>query len=127
MDNALTLIWLAIAVIAVIAGWKIFTKAGQPGWAVLIPIYNAIVLMRVIGRPWWWIFGFIVPILNIVVGIVVSLDLAKSFGRGTGFGIGLWLLPFIFGLILGFGSDTYRGPRGEDGGTMATADPNAAW
>lgn len=127
MDNALTLIWLAIAVIGIIAGWKIFTKAGQPGWAVLIPIYNAIVLMRVIGRPWWWIFGFIVPILNIVVGIVVSLDLAKSFGRGTGFGIGLWLLPFIFGLILGFGSDTYRGPRGEDGGTMATADPNAAW
>ena len=87
MDNALTLIWLAIAVIGIIAGWKIFTKAGQPGWAVLIPIYNAIVLMRVIGRPWWWIFGFIVPILNIVVGIVVSLDLAKSFGRGTGFGI----------------------------------------
>ena len=127
MDNALTLIWLAIAVIGIIAGWKIFTKAGQPGWAVLIPIYNAIVLMRVIGRPWWWIVGFIVPILNIVVGIVVSLDLAKSFGRGTGFGIGLWLLPFIFGLILGFGSDTYRGPRGEDGGTMATADPNAAW
>jgi hypothetical protein len=127
LDNALTLIWLAIAVIGIIAGWKIFTKAGQPGWAVLIPIYNAIVLMRVIGRPWWWIFGFIVPILNIVVGIVVSLDLAKSFGRGTGFGIGLWLLPFIFGLILGFGSDTYRGPRGEDGGTMATADPNAAW
>ena len=127
MDNALTLIWLAIAVIGIIAGWKIFTKAGQPGWAVLIPIYNAIVLMRVIGRPWWWIFGFIVPILNIVVGIVVSLDLARSFGRGTGFGIGLWLLPFIFGLILGFGSDTYRGPRGEDGGTMATADPNAAW
>ena len=127
MDNALTLIWLAIAVIGIIAGWKIFTKAGQPGWAVLIPIYNAIVLMRVIGRPWWWIFGFIVPILNIVVGIVVSLDLAKSFGRGTGFGIGLWLLPFIFGLILGFGSDTYRGPRGEDGGTLATADPNAAW
>jgi hypothetical protein len=127
LDNALTLIWLAIAVIGIIAGWKIFTKAGQPGWAVLIPIYNAIVLMRVIGRPWWWIFGFIVPILNIVVGIVVSLDLARSFGRGTGFGIGLWLLPFIFGLILGFGSDTYRGPRGEDGGTMATADPNAAW
>jgi hypothetical protein len=127
LDNALTLMWLAIAVIGIIAGWKIFTKAGQPGWAVLIPIYNAIVLMRVIGRPWWWIFGFIVPILNIVVGIVVSLDLAKSFGRGTGFGIGLWLLPFIFGLILGFGSDTYRGPRGEDGGTMATADPNAAW
>jgi uncharacterized protein DUF5684 len=127
LDNALTLIWLAIAVIGIIAGWKIFTKAGQPGWAVLIPIYNAIVLMRVIGRPWWWIFGFIVPILNIVVGIVVSLDLAKSFGRGTGFGIGLWLLPFIFGLILGFGSDTYRGPRGEDGGTLATADPNAAW
>ena len=126
MDNVVTLIWLAIVVIGVIAGWKIFTKAGQPGWAVIIPIYNVLVLLRIIGRPWYWIFGFIIPILNIVVGIVVALDLAKSFGRGTGFGIGLWLLPFIFGLILGFGPDTYQGPRGE-GGSLATADPNAAW
>jgi hypothetical protein len=127
VNNAISLIWLAIAVIGIIAGWKIFTKAGQPGWAYIIPIYSFIVLMRIIGRPWWWLLLMLVPLLNIVLIFIIAIDLAKSFGRSAAFGVGLVFLSFIFALILGFGSDTYRGPRGEDGGTMATADPNAAW
>ena len=85
-------VYVAPAVFYLASFWKIFTKAGQPGWAGLIPIYNYIVLMRIIGRPWWWILLFLVPIVNIVVLFIVYIDLAKSFGRSTGFGVGLALL-----------------------------------
>jgi hypothetical protein len=99
------------AVVLVIAGWwKIFEKAGEAGWKAIIPIYSFLVLLKIVGRDWWWILLTLIPFVAIVVWIVVSLDLAKSFGRGTGFAIGLILLPFVFALILGFGSDTYRGP-----------------
>jgi len=79
----------------------------------IIPIYNVIVLLKIVGREWWWVILLLIPIVNLIVAIIISLDLAKSFGRGTGFAIGLFILPFIFGLILGFGSDTYRGPAGK--------------
>ncbi len=102
------LVWLVI----IIAAWRIFTKAGEAGWKCIIPIWNTLVLLKIVGRPWWWIILLIIPIVNIVIWIIVALDLAKSFGRGTGFAIGLIFLPFIFGLILGYGSDTYRGPAG---------------
>ena len=82
--------------------------------------------MRIIGRPWWWLLLMFVPILNIVLIFIVAIDLAKSFARGAGFGVGLVFLPFIFGLILAFGSSTYVGPGGTSDG-IATADPNAAW
>ena len=70
-------------------------------------------LLRIVGREWWWIILLLIPIVNIVIWFMVALDLAKSFGRGTGFAVGFFFLPFIFGLILGFGSDTYRGPGGR--------------
>jgi hypothetical protein len=94
-----------------IAGWwKVFTKAGKPGWAAIIPIYNLIVLMEIIGRPLWWVVLLLIPCVNIVVFLIVNMDLAKSFGQGAGFGIGLWLLPYIFAPILGFGKAKYLGP-----------------
>ena len=104
------LVWLAVLV-AVLAGfWKVFVKAGKPGWACLIPIYNIVVLLQIVGRPIWWIILLIIPIVSIVVAIIVSIDMAKSFGKGTGFGIGLALLGFIFYPILGFGDAKYQGP-----------------
>lgn len=104
------LVWLAV-VIAIIAGiWKVFTKAGKPGWAALIPIYNLVVLLQIVGRPIWWLVLFIIPIVSIVVAIIVSIDMAKSFGKGTGFGIGLALLGPIFYPMLGFGDAKYQGP-----------------
>jgi len=104
------IIYLAI-IIAVIAGWwMLFQKAGEAGWKSIIPIWNLLIILKIVGREWWWIILFLIPIVGLVIWIIVSLDLAKSFGRGTGFGIGLAFLSFIFAPILGFGSDTYRGP-----------------
>lgn len=102
--------FIGIWVLIIAAWWMIFTKAGEEGWKAIIPIYNTIVLLKIVGRDWWWVLLMLIPIVNIVIWVLVAVDLAKSFGRGTGFAIGLILLPFVFGLILGFGSDTYRGP-----------------
>jgi hypothetical protein len=107
------IVYIAIVVAVIAAWWMIFTKAGEAGWKSIIPIYNIIVILKIVGREWWWLLLMLIPIVNIFVWIIVSLDLAKSFGRGTGFGIGLAFLSPIFGLILGFGSDTYRGPAAK--------------
>ena len=104
------IIYLAI-IVAVIAGmWKMFTKAGQPGWACLVPIYNAYIMLKIVGRPGWWLILMFIPIVSLIVGIIVAVDLAKAFGKGIGFAIGLILLGFIFIPILGFGDAEYQGP-----------------
>ena len=114
----LGLVWL---ILVVVGFWKVFTKAGQPGWAAIIPIYNVLVQLRIIGRPWWWVLLWLfVPIVGWIVYIIMMLDLAKSFGRGVGFGIGLILFPAIWGLILGFGDSKYVGPAA---GPNAIAKP----
>src|SRR5438046_9545255 len=97
------IVWLVVLV-AVIAGmWKMFEKAGKPGWAAIVPIYNVIVLLEIAGRPIWWIILFFIPFVSIVMAIIVGIDVAKAFGKGTGFGVGLGLLGFVFYPILGFG------------------------
>jgi uncharacterized protein DUF5684 len=104
------IIYLALLVLLIAGWWMIFTKAGEEGWKAIIPIYNIIVLLKIVGREWWWLILMLIPIVGFIVWIIVALDLAKSFGRGVGFALGLIILPFIWSLILGFGSDTYRGP-----------------
>lgn len=105
------LVEIAILV-AIIAGfWKVFVKAGKPGWAAIIPIYNAIVLLQIAGKPIWWIILFFIPIVNIVMAVLVGIAVAKQFGKGEGFGIGLGLLGFIFYPILGFGDAQYQGSK----------------
>ncbi len=104
------LIELAIFVAIIVGMWKMYTKAGKPGWAAIIPIYNVIVLLEICGRPIWWILLFLIPCVNFVIAIIVWIDVAKSFGKGVGFGLGLAFLGFIFVPILGFGSDKYIGP-----------------
>jgi hypothetical protein len=113
VSGILWIVYLAIVVAVIAAWWMVFTKAGEAGWKSIIPIYNIIVILKIVGREWWWVILMVIPIVNIFVWIIVSLDLAKSFGRGTGFGIGLAFLSPIFGLILGFGSDTYQGPAAK--------------
>ena len=115
----LWLIYLLIYIAVVVGWWMIFTKAGEAGWKSIIPIWNILVLLRIVGREWWWILLMLIPIVNVVIWIIVSLDLAKSFGRGTGFGIGLFILAPIFAIILGFSSDTYRGPAAGAQGAAA--------
>ena len=102
-------IYFVVLVIVVVAMWKIFAKADEPGWAAIIPIYNMIVLMKVVGRPWWWILLYAVPIVSIIIMFIVSIDLAKAFGKGAGFGVGIVFLPVIFYPILAFGSAQYEG------------------
>ena len=103
-----------VIIVAMLAGiWKLFTKAGQPGWAAIIPIYNYVVMFRITGRSPWWILGMFVPFLNIFVFIRLVFDLAKSFGRGIGFGFGLLFLFPIFVLILAFGDAQYVGRDGS--------------
>jgi hypothetical protein len=107
------IVYLAIAVLVIAGWWKMFEKAGEAGWKALIPIYNIYVLLRIVGREGWWVILFLIPIVNVVVLIIVSIDLAKSFNRGSGFAVGLIFLPFVFAPILGFGSDTYQGPAAK--------------
>jgi hypothetical protein len=114
---------LLLTGVLLIAGWKIFTKAGQAGWAVLIPFYNIYVYTQVLRRPKWWIllyfFGF-VPLVGslgvLFVSIIDSIRMAKIFGKPPVFAVGLLLLPFVFYLILAFGSadhDEHRVAEGE--------------
>lgn len=103
-----------VFIILLVAGWRIFEKAGKPGWASIIPFYNVIVLLEIVGKPWWWLLLMIfVPLGNFIWGIWTMNLMAKSFGKNEGFTVGLILLPFIFYPILGFGSADYRGPIGE--------------
>ncbi len=100
---------LVLAAVVVASMWKVFVKAGQPGWAAIVPIYNLIVLLKITGKPAWWVALFMIPFVNLVVAVMVIVSLAKSFGKSTGFGLGLLFFGFVFYPILGFGSASYLG------------------
>jgi len=114
------LVGLAIGVVVLIGMWKVFTKAGQPGWACLIPFYNFYVLLKVVGRPGWWLVMMLIPFVSLVFAIIVMIDLAKSFGKGGGFAAGLILLGPIFICLLGYGDARYVGPA-AGGGALPVA------
>ncbi len=99
--------WLGFMVLMVAAAWTVFTKAGHPGWAALVPIYNLVILCRIAGRPGWWVLLWFIPLVNLVIGIMVSIDIAKNFGKGTLFGLGVAFLGFIFVPVLAWGDATY--------------------
>jgi hypothetical protein len=101
---------LTLGVIAAVGLWKVYEKAGQPGWAALIPFYNVYILLKIAGRPGWWLLFLFVPLANMVVAFIVAIDVAKAFGKGAAFGCGLAVLAFIFYPILGLGDATYRAP-----------------
>jgi len=92
--------------------WRIFEKAGKPGWAAIIPIYNTIVLLEIVGKPWWWLLLFLIPGVNFIFAIWMTNLLSLSFGKGVGFTIGLLLLSPIFYPILAFSNAEYIGPAG---------------
>ena len=110
MSTTVVIVWCAVIVLLIAAMWKVFTKAGKPGWAAIIPIYNYIVLLQIAGKPVWWIFLFLVPLANLVVLILMYAGVAKNFGKGTGFALGLIFLSFIFFPILAWGSAQYQPP-----------------
>ena len=98
---------LAIALLIIAGMWKIFVKAGKPGWAAIIPIYNIIVLLEIAGKPAWWLILFIIPVVNFIIAIMVGISLAAKFGKGAGYGVGLGLLWPIFYPLLGFSDARY--------------------
>ena len=98
-----TLIMVALILLSIAAMWKVFERAGEPGWAALVPIYNLYVMTKVAQVSWLWILAMIIPVLNIIAAFVIGIGIAKRFGKGTGYGIGLTLLPFIFYPMLAWG------------------------
>ena len=100
---------LVVAVFMIVVQWRIFEKAGQPGWAALIPIYNTIVMLKAAKLSPWLIFVFllaIIPIVGIIIvgifSIFITIKLGTAFNRGVGFIIGMLFLPIIFYPILAF-------------------------
>ncbi len=107
------IICLVIFVISIAGTWKAFEKAGQPGWACIVPIYNIYIMLKIAGKPGWWLLLFLIPAVNVVFGIWTTNMISKSFGKDEGFTLGLIFLGFIFWPILGFGDAVYHGPYGD--------------
>ena len=103
------IIYFGFIALMIASMWKIFTKAGQPGWASIVPIYNTIVLLKIAGKPMWWFVLMLIPLVNFVVAIMVTVSLAKAFGKGVGFALGLIFLPFVFMPMMAFGDAQYEG------------------
>jgi hypothetical protein len=104
---------LAIAVFLIICQWKIYAKAGKPGWASIIPIYNIVILLEIVKKPIWWLVLLMIPLVNVVIAILIMIELAKVFGKDGGFTVGLILLPYVFYPILAFGDAKYIGDEPE--------------
>jgi len=103
--------YLAIALFFIIAAWKVFTKAGKPGWGIFIPIYNLYLWVKIAGRSGWWVLLIMIPIVGIVFSIIVALDVAKAFGKSGVWGFFLLFLFTFIGLpILGYGKAVYTPP-----------------
>ncbi|MFH1160717.1 MAG: DUF5684 domain-containing protein [bacterium] len=102
---------ILICILEVVALWFIFEKAGEPGWAAIIPIYNFLEVIKIAGKPWWFILLMLIPIVNLVIYIIILNSLSKSFGKSAAFTVGLFFLRFIFLPILGFGKSVYSGDK----------------
>lgn len=100
---------LLVLGLLVVSNWFIYQKANVPGWASLVPVYNLVKLLEIIGKPTWWVLLMFIPFVNLVLYFIINFKLARVFGKGTGFGFGMVFLPFIFYPILAFGSAQYTG------------------
>jgi hypothetical protein len=122
MGALVVLAYLGVLVLVIVSIWKIFEKAGKPGWAAIVPIYNMIVLLEIVKKPVWWIVLMMIPFVNIVIAIIVYVELAKSFGKSAGFGIGMIFLSFIFLPLLAFGEDQYLDAAASSSGGALDSD-----
>ena len=101
---------LAASIFFIVSMWKVYAKAGRPGWGCLIPIYNLYLLLRMAGMSGWWLLACFVPLLNLVPTFMIPFGVAKNFEKGVGFGVGILLLPIVFYPILAFGEARFVGP-----------------
>ena len=109
-NSGVLIIELSVAILMVVSMWIVFTKAGKPGWAAIIPFYNVYVLLQIVGRPGWWLILFFIPFVNFVVAIMVYLELAQVFGKDTAFGCLMIIFPYVMFPILAFSDARYQGP-----------------
>lgn len=107
-----TIVILGITIIMIAAIWRLFTKAGEAGWKSLIPLYNVIIWLKLVGRPFWYLLFLFIPGANVVLWVILGFGTARSFGRGILFALGTTFLPFIFLPLLGFGDSAYIGGMG---------------
>lgn len=98
---------LIVSIISLVAAWKIFTKAGKPGWAAIIPLYNIYVMLQIIKKPGWWILLFLIPYVNIVMAVLLAIGLAKAFGKSVVFGIVFLMIIPVGQFIIAFGDSKY--------------------
>lgn len=129
IGTGMVILYLAIIAVWVIGMWKVFEKAGKPGWAAIIPIYNFIILIEIVGKPMIWVLWLILPCVNFVFIIWLYNLVSKSFGKSEGFTVGMVLFPYIFWPILGFGDAKYLGPSAAEAqnggfGNNAFNNPN---
>lgn len=115
--------YFALIALLIVSMWKVFEKAGKPGWAALVPFYNIYVMLQIVGKPVWWLVLFLIPFVNIYAIVMVYLGISKAFGKGIGFALGLIFLSGIFWPILAFSDAKYVGPDG--GSAPAPATPAA--
>ncbi len=109
------LFYFGLLALILASAWKLYAKTGRPGWNGIVPIYNLVVLLQIVGRPVWWIIGLFIPVLNIIVPFIVAMDLARSFGKSAAYGVGLALLGIVFVPMLAFGDAEYQGPSAAQG------------
>ena len=97
---------LGVVVLLIASMWKLYEMAGKPGWASIVPIYNQLTLLEIVGKPWWWILLMLIPYVGAIWGIWALNLFVKSFGKTEGYTIGCFLLRFIFLPMLAFSKDT---------------------
>lgn len=114
-NSAILLVYLGLIVLWLASMWKVFAKADQPGWAALVPIYNAYVMLKIGDNPGWYLLLMLVPLVNLYAFGKMYVGIARAFDKGIGWGVGLWFLPFVFFPLLGFGDATYHGGPGDSG------------
>ena len=119
----LFLVGLAFTVLWIAGAWRMFEKAGQPGWGILVPIYNLLLIVRIAGSPDWMFVLLLIPFANIVAHIFVCLDLGKRFSKGGAFTVGLIFLPAVFYAVLGLGSAEYTPPALASSDEIPPAQP----
>ena len=106
----MVLVYLAVGAAWIAGWWGILTKAGKPGWAAIVPVYNFIVLLEITGKPLWWVIMLFIPCISFIFYVLLGVEVAKVFGKSGGFTVGVILLPFVFWPLLGFGDAKYMGP-----------------
>jgi len=109
------IIGMLVTIIEIVGAWFMFEKAGEPGWAAIIPIYNWLIGIKIAGKPWWYILLLMIPLVNLIIYVIILDGMAKNFGKGTAFTVGLFFFRFIFIPILGFGDAVYKGDKSKFG------------